>query len=271
MRSTKQTFDHEKAASTHAHAGSSKRIASGKSFYTLVDNRAVSIAQRKHQAHVDTSDSKSILLTESARSPIAQRFQDYQVAADASPRAAWQAQLQYKVDHSINQIAQQKHFNSLSSAVMQQQPMDDEKPPLQGKYNPIQQQAMDEDEITQGKFNSGGTSAQLQAALSDTENRTGMPTHLKSGLEGLSGMDLSDVRVHYNSSKPAQLNALAYAQGADIHLGPSQETHLPHEGWHVVQQRQDRVDQTLEINGQSINDDPNLEAEADQMGQKALQ
>jgi len=27
----------------------------------------------------------------------------------------------------------------------------------------------------------------------------------------------------------------------------------------------------LEINGQSINDDPNLEAEADQMGQKALQ
>jgi hypothetical protein len=51
-------------------------------------------------------------------------------------------------------------------------------------------------------------------------------------------MDLSDVRVHRNSSKPAQLNALPYAQGNDIHLGPGQEQHLPHEAWHVVQLRQ---------------------------------
>ena len=270
MRSTKQTSDPNKTASTRAPAGSSKKPASGKSFDTLVDNRAVSIAQRKHQAQADVSDSKSALLAESARSPIAQRFQDYQAAADASPRVTRQAQLQNKVNHSINQITQRKRFDGSSIAVMQQQAMEDEEP-LQGKFNPIQQQAMEEDEIAQGKFTSCSTSAQLQTDHSDNENRTGMPTTLKSGLEGLSGMDLSDVKVHYNSSKPAQLNALAYAQGTDIHLGPGQETHLPHEAWHVVQQRQGRVDPTLEMNGQSINDDAHLETEADQMGRKALE
>jgi len=79
------------------------------------------------------------------------------------------------------------------------------------------------------------------------ENKTGMPDNLKSGLEGMSGHDLSDVRVHYNSAKPAQLNAHAYAQGNQIHLGPGQEKHLPHEGWHVVQQKQGRVQATTQL------------------------
>lgn len=42
-------------------------------------------------------------------------------------------------------------------------------------------------------------------------------------MEAMSGMDLSEVRVHRNSGKPAQLSALAYAQGNEIHLGPGQE------------------------------------------------
>src|SRR5688572_16083515 len=48
----------------------------------------------------------------------------------------------------------------------------------------------------------------LQAADAAPANRTGMPDPLKAGIESLSGMDLSDVRVHSNSDKPAQLNAL---------------------------------------------------------------
>ena len=99
----------------------------------------------------------------------------------------------------------------------------------------------------------------------------GLPDHLKAGIESLSGMDMSDVRVHRNSSKPAQLNALAYAQGNDIHLGAGQEKHLPHEAWHVVQQRQGRVKPTAQLAGQHINDDAGLEAEATRMGNKALQ
>lgn len=100
-------------------------------------------------------------------------------------------------------------------------------------------------------------------------NRTGMPDELKTGIESLSGMDMSDVRVHRNSQQPRQLNALAYAQGSDIHLGPGQEQHLPHEAWHLVQQRQGRVQPTTEVEGVSVNDDAGLEKEADSMGAKA--
>ena len=97
-----------------------------------------------------------------------------------------------------------------------------------------------------------------------------MPDNLKSGIESLSGMDMSEVRVHRNSDKPAQLNAHAYAQGNDIHLAPGQEQHLPHEAWHVVQQRQGRVKPTMQMAGQQVNDDPSLESEADVMGGRAL-
>jgi Domain of unknown function (DUF4157) len=102
-------------------------------------------------------------------------------------------------------------------------------------------------------------------------NNTGLPDNLKTGVENLSGMDMSDVKVHYNSSQPAQLSALAYAQGNDIHIGPGQEKHLPHEAWHVVQQRQGRVQATKQMKmGVAINDDVSLESEADVMGEKAL-
>ena len=104
------------------------------------------------------------------------------------------------------------------------------------------------------------------------ENNTGLPDKLKSGVEHLSGMSLGDVKVHRNSDKPAQLQAHAYAQGTDIHLGPGQEKHLPHEAWHVVQQKQGRVKPTLQLKGKvNINDNAELEQEADQMGEKALQ
>ncbi len=106
---------------------------------------------------------------------------------------------------------------------------------------------------------------------SDKPNNTGLPTQLKSGIENLSGFSLDDVKVHRNSDKPAQLQAHAYAQGTDIHLGPGQEKHLPHEAWHVVQQKQGRVQPTTQLKAFNINDDAGLEKEADVMGAKALQ
>lgn len=110
------------------------------------------------------------------------------------------------------------------------------------------------------------------AELPRMENRTGLPDGLKSGIESLSGISMDHVRVHYNSAQPAQLNALAYAQGSDIHLAPGQEKHLPHEAWHVVQQAQGRVRPTMQMkDGVPINDDAGLEREADVMGEKAAQ
>ena len=91
------------------------------------------------------------------------------------------------------------------------------------------------------------------------DGRGGLPNVLRSGIEGLSGLSMADVRVHYNSHKPAQLQAHAFAQGSDIHLAPGQERHLPHEAWHVVQQKQGRVKPTLQLKGIAINDDTALE------------
>jgi hypothetical protein len=103
------------------------------------------------------------------------------------------------------------------------------------------------------------------------QNNTGLPDQLKSGIENISGHSMDDVKVHYNSGQPAQLNAHAYAQGTDIHIAPGQEKHLPHEAWHVVQQKQGRVQPTMQMNGRvNINDDKGLEKEADRMGADGL-
>jgi hypothetical protein len=102
------------------------------------------------------------------------------------------------------------------------------------------------------------------------QNQTGLPDNLKTGVENLSGTNLSDVKVHYASSQPAQFNAYAYAQGSDIHIAPGQEQHLPHEAWHVAQQKQGRVQATTQMKGAGINDDMSLEKEADDMGAKAM-
>ncbi|TAJ12212.1 DUF4157 domain-containing protein [Marinilabiliaceae bacterium JC017] len=139
----------------------------------------------------------------------------------------------------------------LAEAIQRQ---DDDEELKQGKFI---QRAEDEEEL-QGKF-----------TVQRSENKTGMSDNLKAGVEQLSGLDMSDVRVHYNSSKPAQVQAHAYTQGANIHVAPGQEQHLPHEAWHVAQQKQGRVQPTTEVAGMPVNDNPGLEKEADVMGHKA--
>ena len=131
-------------------------------------------------------------------------------------------------------------------------------------------QRVEEEEFLQGKFTSEAP-AQLKAEPAAKPNNTGLPENLKSGIENLSGMAMDNVKVHYNSSQPAQLNALAYAQGTDIHVAPGQEQHLPHEAWHVVQQAQGRVRLTMQMkDGVPVNDDQGLEHEADVMGERAI-
>ena len=102
-------------------------------------------------------------------------------------------------------------------------------------------------------------------------NRTGLPDTLKAGIESLSGYDMSDVRVHYNSSQPAQRQALAYTQETEIYVAPGQARHLPHEAWHVVQQKQRRVQPTWQLKGEQVNDEQGLEREAEVMGRQAIQ
>ena len=137
---------------------------------------------------------------------------------------------------------------------------DDGEDVLQGKMSgTVQRVEEEDDEVLQGKM-----------AAPAPKNETGLPDDLKAGVENLSGFSLDDVRVHYNSSKPATVQALAYTQGTDIHVAPGQEKHLPHEAWHVAQQMAGRVSPTTNINGMPVNDNASLEHEADVMGEKAL-
>jgi uncharacterized pyridoxamine 5'-phosphate oxidase family protein len=115
-------------------------------------------------------------------------------------------------------------------------------------------------------------------AVQKKGNENGLPENLKEGIENISGYSMDDVKVHYNSPRPAQLQAHAYTQGPNIHIAPGQDKHLPHEAWHVVQQKQGRVKPTVQMKmvesggsqGIPVNTDPSLEHEADVMGAKAL-
>ncbi len=177
-----------------------------------------------------------------------QRSEESSFKVDGNrPEAAAQRKLQKIANNSL-MVSQQKSFQVIANNS------------LQAKHG-IQFQAMADNH-----------SPQQGVPTQRKENKTGLPDQLKSGVENLSGYSMDDVKVHYNSSKPAQLHAHAYAQGNDIHLASGQEKHLPHEAWHVVQQKQGRVKPTMQTKDKiNVNDEKVLENEADLMGEKALQ
>ncbi len=166
--------------------------------------------------------------------------------------------LQSMTDRSIQRVGlddDETVQGKFASAIQREE---DDEAAIQGKFeHPIQRE--EDDELVQGKF----------AEPVQKKNKTGMPDNLKAGIEGLSGFSMDDVRVHYNSSKPATVQALAYTQGTDIHVAPGQERHLPHEAWHVAQQMAGRVVPTTEVGGLPVNDNADLEHEADVMGARA--
>lgn len=169
-------------------------------------------------------------------------------------------------------------LQAVAETPLQRAGAEDEEEALQGKFEqPIQRLGDEEDEMLQGKFEQPVQREEddelMQGKFQEPvqkKNETGMPDNLKAGIEGLSGFAIDDVRVHYNSDKPATVQALAYTQGTDIHVAPGQEQHLPHEAWHVVQQMTGRVEPTTEVGGMPVNDSLELEHEADAMGAKAL-
>lgn len=137
---------------------------------------------------------------------------------------------------------------------------DEEEDTLQGKFEPTVQRVEDDAE---------GVQMKSDTVCQQKPNNTGLPDNLKAGGESLSGFSMDDVKVHYNSSQPATVQALAYTQGTDIHVAPGQERHLPHEAWHVAQQLAGRVEPTTEVGGMPVNDNIDLEHEADVMGARA--
>jgi len=102
----------------------------------------------------------------------------------------------------------------------------------------------------------------------------GLPPQVRGKMEASLGADFSDVRVHASSSRADELGARAFTEGNDLHFAPGEyqpdspggQELIGHELAHVVQQREGRVSATVQAKGAAINDDPALEAEADQRG-----
>ncbi|MFZ6767749.1 DNA/RNA non-specific endonuclease [Undibacterium sp. Di26W] len=207
----------------------------------FVDARPQAVAQRQRQEMANNSAQ-------------AKQLRAYQHMMQNSPRS-----LQLK---SVQAIAAQRLENE---------------DPVQNKLTTVQKSEEDNDPL-QAKLPDDGTAQLVEQpspkpdnTANNTTNNTDLPNQLKAGIESLSGMSMDHVKVNFDSDKPAQLNAHAYAQGSDIHVAPGQEQHLPHEAWHVVQQAQGRVRPTMQMKeGTPVNDDKGLEAEADVMGAKAL-
>lgn len=180
---------------------------------------------------------------------------------------------------SALEFADNRQNRMLQALAEPVQRLEDEDEMLQGKFeNPVQREE-DEAELLQGKFEQPAQrlgdeedDELMQGKFETPEqkrNETGMSDNLKAGIEDLSGFAMDDVRVHYNSPEPATVQALAYTQGTDIYVAPGQEQHLPHEAWHVAQQMAGRVEPTTEVGGLPVNDNMDLEHEADVMGAKA--
>jgi hypothetical protein len=140
--------------------------------------------------------------------------------------------------------------------------------------------------VAQGTDRSTGHKSSIQRKASPGVEAFKVPMRPKSGglpipdnvrrkMETALGADFSDVRVHIGREASA-LGAIAYTWGTNIHFAPGQynphtiqgQKLLGHELWHVVQQKNGRVQNPFG-GGVAVVQDNALEAEADRMGIKA--
>lgn len=192
----------------------------------------------------------------------AEKVHQEKVARTIQQKQDGSGALQFVDNRMVNTLLQRVGLEDEEGFQMKtaQLQSDEEEDTLQGKFEPTVQRVEDDAE---------GVQMKSDTVCQQKPNNTGLPDNLKAGVESLSGFSMDDVKVHYNSSQPATVQALAYTQGTDIHVAPGQERHLPHEAWHVAQQLAGRVEPTTEVGGMPVNDNIDLEHEADVMGARA--
>ncbi len=118
-----------------------------------------------------------------------------------------------------------------------------------------------------------------EVSATNESNHDGSPDagDIMQKMEASFGTSFADVNIHQNSGEAKKAGALAFAQGNDVHFAPGQfkpntsqgQELIGHELAHVVQQKEGRVEGTKQEGGHSVNDNPILEKEADEMGKKA--
>ncbi|GEM_PF-4220568 len=112
-------------------------------------------------------------------------------------------------------------------------------------------------------------------SLQPTTSGQPLPQPLREKMESAFSTDFSNVRVH-EDGKAAKIGALAYTKGTHLHFAPGQfrphsvdgQKIIGHELTHVMQQRAGQVD-AAQDNQIPINKEPELESEADRLGEQS--
>lgn len=113
-------------------------------------------------------------------------------------------------------------------------------------------------------------------AVADQKNRLSS-NPVMPHMETLFQRSFPHVKLHKNSTKATEVNANAFTQGSEIHFAPglynpqtTRGRHLiAHELTHVIQQEQSHIPATSNFRGNAVNTNPQLEREANRMGQLA--
>jgi Domain of unknown function (DUF4157) len=123
----------------------------------------------------------------------------------------------------------------------------------------------------------GNESSFLRPQAKMLARNDSMPETVQTKMEQGIGEDFSSVKIHSHSSSAAEMGAMAYTNGENVHFAPgmynphtaSGQELIGHELTHVKQQRQGKVQPGIQAKGLSLNNDRSLEAEADHFGKKA--
>ena len=99
----------------------------------------------------------------------------------------------------------------------------------------------------QQQANNTMAAPQQETVQKPEPNQTGIPDNLKASMEYMYGLSLKDVRVYYDSEKPATMGAYAYTEGLNIYIASGQEKYLAHELAHVMQQMNGEVKETVQL------------------------
>ncbi len=106
-----------------------------------------------------------------------------------------------------------------------------------------------------------------------------LPEDLQENMENSFGQDFTNVNIQKNSQEAVDLNARAFTKGDSVHFAPGEfnpnsekgKNLVGHEFAHVTQQRSGVVKPTSVMGkGLILNDDKELEREADIFGEKAV-
>ncbi len=136
---------------------------------------------------------------------------------------------------------------------------------------------LEEDELLQGKFKLNNETDQNPIQQKKDDKNSSIPKNVMNKMESSFNTDFTNVNIKKDSQQAIDIGALAFTQGNSVHFAPGQfkpETKkgqelIGHEFAHVVQQREGKVKANKQIGKFPINDNKNLEKQADEQGKKA--